>query len=52
MTVTGTVAGFAMAAAGMVAVSWPAVTRVVVCFVPFQLMTALLEKLPWARWRS
>jgi hypothetical protein len=31
--------------AGIVAVSWLPVTRVVVCLAPFQLMTALVEKL-------
>ena len=45
VTLTGTVAGEAMAVAGIVAVSWPPVTRVVVCFAPFQLMTAFVAKL-------
>src|SRR5713226_4279230 len=45
VTVTGTVPGVAMAVAGIVAVSWLPVTRVVVCFVPFQLMAAFVAKL-------
>src|ERR1700674_1139936 len=45
VTVTGMVAGDAMADAGIVAVSWFPVIRVVVCFVPFQLITAVVEKL-------
>ena len=45
VTVTGMVAGDAMAEAGIVAVSWFPVIRVVVCFVPFQLITAVVEKL-------
>jgi hypothetical protein len=45
VTVTGTAPGFAIAVAGIVAVSWPAVTRVVAWLAPFQLMTAFEEKL-------
>src|SRR5258708_4391985 len=45
VTVTGTIPGVAMAVAGIMVVSWPAVIRVVVCFAPFQLMTAFVAKL-------
>src|SRR4029077_17817100 len=45
VTVTGTIPGVAMAVAGIGAVSWPAVIRVVVCIAPFQLMTAFVAKL-------
>src|SRR5258708_4841643 len=45
VTVTGTMPGVAMAVAGIVAVSWLAVMRGVVCFAPFQLMTAFVAKL-------
>src|ERR1700687_5817070 len=45
VTLTGTMPGVAIAVAGIVAVSWLPVTRVVVCLAPFQLMTALVEKL-------
>src|ERR1700682_1921963 len=45
VTLTGTMPGVAMAVAGIVAVSWFPVTRVVVCFEPFQLMTAFVAKL-------
>jgi hypothetical protein len=40
VTVTGTVPGVVMADPGIVVVSWFAVMCVVVCFDPFQLMTA------------
>ena len=43
-TVTPTVPGNAAAAAGMEAVSCVALTKVVVCAVPFQLTTASLVK--------
>jgi hypothetical protein len=45
VTVTGTAPGIAMAVAGIIAVSWPAVTRVVAWLTPFQLMAAFVEKL-------
>ena len=45
VTLTDTAPGLAMAEAGIVAVSWPPVIRLVVCWVPFQLMTAFTEKL-------
>src|SRR4029077_7247181 len=45
VTVTVTIPAVATDAAGMVAVSWFALTKLVVCAVPFQLMVALLLKL-------
>src|SRR5712692_7358048 len=45
VTVTATVAGVAMADAGIAVVSWFAVMKVVVCFAPFQLMDASEAKL-------
>ena len=45
VTVTGTVAGVAIFPAAMVAVSWFALTWVVLCAEPFQLTVALVEKL-------
>src|SRR5258708_25084456 len=45
VTVTAAVPAVAMSAPGMVAVSWFALTCVVVCAVPFQLMAALPLKL-------
>ena len=45
VTVIATVAGVAIFEAAMVAVSWFALTWLVACAVPFQLMVAVLEKL-------
>jgi hypothetical protein len=45
VTVTATVAGVAISEAAIVAVSWFALTKVVVCAVPFQLIVPLVEKL-------
>ena len=45
VTVTATVAGVAISEAAIVAVSWFALTKVVVCAIPFQLIVPLLEKL-------
>ena len=45
VTVTDTVAGEATAEAGIVVVSWLPVTRIVVCFAPFQLITAFVANL-------
>src|SRR5579862_1950819 len=44
VTVTGTVAGVAIADAGIAAVSWVALTNVVVCAWPFQFTTAVAAK--------
>jgi len=45
VTVTATVAGVAISEAAIVAVSWFALTKVVVCAIPFQLIVPLVEKL-------
>jgi hypothetical protein len=45
VTVTATVAGVAISEAAIVAVSWFALTKVVVRAVPFQLIVPLVEKL-------
>ena len=45
VTVTVTVAGAAISVAAIVAVSWFALTKVVVCAIPFQLIVPLVEKL-------
>jgi|ERR1700722_1693585 hypothetical protein len=45
VTVTGTVAGAARLVAAIAAVTWFALTHVVVCAAPFQFMTDLAEKL-------
>src|ERR1700723_997165 len=45
VTVTATVAGVAISEAAIVAVSWFALTKVVVCAVPFQVIVPLVEKL-------
>jgi len=45
VTVTATVAGVAISEAAIVAVSWFALTKVVVCAVPFQLIVPMVEKL-------
>ena len=45
VTVTATVAGVAISEAAIVAVSWLALTKVVVCAIPFQLIVPLVEKL-------
>src|SRR6202162_6759468 len=45
VTETATVAGVAISEAAIVAVIWFALTKVVVCAVPFQLIVPLVEKL-------
>jgi hypothetical protein len=45
VTVTATVAGVAISEAAIVAISWFALTKVVVCAIPFQLIVPLVEKL-------